>query len=57
VLGPNDIIVGIEVESLVDMPSIHGNQIRAIPGLQSTTSLVSFPEPYVIVRLGRDWGR
>jgi DNA-binding Lrp family transcriptional regulator len=44
VMGPYDIIVEIQVENLVDMPPILSNQIRAIPGVQSTTSLVSFPE-------------
>jgi DNA-binding Lrp family transcriptional regulator len=44
VMGPYDIIVEIQVENLVDMPPILSNQIRSIPGVQSTTSLVSFPE-------------
>jgi DNA-binding Lrp family transcriptional regulator len=44
VMGPYDIIVEIQVENLVDMPPILSNQIRAIPGVQNTTSLVSFPE-------------
>jgi DNA-binding Lrp family transcriptional regulator len=44
VMGPYDIIVEIQVENLMDMPPILSNQIRAIPGVQSTTSLVSFPE-------------
>jgi DNA-binding Lrp family transcriptional regulator len=44
VMGPYDIIVEIQVENLVDMPPILSNQIRAVPGVQSTTSLVSFPE-------------
>jgi DNA-binding Lrp family transcriptional regulator len=44
VMGPYDIIVEIQVNNLVDVPPILSNQIRAIPGIQSTTSLVSFPE-------------
>ncbi len=43
-MGPYDIIVEIQVNNLVDVPPILSNQIRAIPGIQSTTSLVSFPE-------------
>lgn len=44
VMGPYDIIVEINVASLADVPPILGSQIRTIPGIQSTTSLVSFPE-------------
>jgi DNA-binding Lrp family transcriptional regulator len=44
VMGPYDIIVEINVANLVDVPPILSTQIRAIPGIQSTTSLVSFPE-------------
>jgi DNA-binding Lrp family transcriptional regulator len=44
VMGPYDIIVEIDVPQLVDVPPILSNQIRGIPGIQSTTSLVSFPD-------------
>ena len=44
VMGPNDIIVEIDVANLVDVPPILSTSIRAIPGIQSTTSLVSFPD-------------
>lgn len=44
VMGPYDIIAEIEVANLVDVPPILSSQIRIIPGIQSTTSLVSFPE-------------
>jgi DNA-binding Lrp family transcriptional regulator len=44
VMGPYDIIVEIDVPQLVDVPPILSSQIRAIPGIQSTTSLVSFPD-------------
>ncbi len=44
VMGPYDIIVEIDVPNLVDVPPILSTQIRTIPGIQSTTSLVSFPE-------------
>lgn len=45
VMGPYDIIVEISAGNLVDVPPILSSSIRAIPGIQSTTSLVSFPEP------------
>jgi len=44
VMGPYDIIVEIEVPNLVDVPPILSTQIRTVSGIQSTTSLVSFPE-------------
>jgi DNA-binding Lrp family transcriptional regulator len=44
VMGPYDIIVEVETESLSEVPAILGSQIRSIPGIQSTTSLVTFPE-------------
>jgi DNA-binding Lrp family transcriptional regulator len=45
VMGPYDIVVEIEVNSLSDVPPILSDRIRAIPGIESTTSLVTFPEP------------
>ena len=44
VMGPYDIIVEIDVPTLVDVPPILSTQIRTIQGIQSTTSLVSFPD-------------
>jgi DNA-binding Lrp family transcriptional regulator len=44
VMGPYDIVVEIEVESLQEVPAILGERIRIIDGLQSTTSLVTLPE-------------
>jgi DNA-binding Lrp family transcriptional regulator len=44
VMGPYDIIVEIDVPTLVDVPPILSTHIRTVPGIQSTTSLVSFPE-------------
>ncbi len=44
VMGPYDIIVEIDVPNLVDVPPILSTKIRTVPGIQSTTSLVSFPE-------------
>ena len=44
VMGPYDIVIEIEVDSLSDVPPILSDKIRAIPGIESTTSLVTFPE-------------
>jgi DNA-binding Lrp family transcriptional regulator len=43
VMGPYDIVAEVEVEQLTDVPSVIIEQIRAIEGIQSTTSLVAFP--------------
>ena len=45
VMGPYDIIVEIEVADLAEIPPILGEGIRRIDGIESTTSLVAFPEP------------
>jgi DNA-binding Lrp family transcriptional regulator len=44
VMGPYDIVLEIEVESLSDVPPILSDKIRTIAGIESTTSLVTFPE-------------
>lgn len=44
VMGPYDLVVELEVNSLQDIPPILGDKIRPITGIQSTTSLVTFPE-------------
>ena len=44
VMGPYDIVIEIEVESLSDVPPILSDKIRVIPGIESTTSLVTFPD-------------
>jgi len=44
VMGPYDIDVEIEVESLQEIPTILGERIRTIDGIQSTTSLVTLPD-------------
>lgn len=44
VMGPYDIVAEIEVENLSDVPPILSDHIRTIPGVESTTSLVTFPE-------------
>jgi len=44
VMGPYDIVAAIEVENLQDIPPILGERLRAIEGIQSTTSLVTLPD-------------
>lgn len=44
VMGPYDIVAEIDVEELADVPPILSDHIRTIPGVESTTSLVTFPE-------------
>lgn len=44
VMGPYDVVIELEVESLSDVPPILSDRIRSIPGIESTTSLVTFPE-------------
>jgi DNA-binding Lrp family transcriptional regulator len=44
VMGPYDIVAEIEVENLSDVPPILSDRIRTIQGVESTTSLVTFPE-------------
>ncbi len=44
VMGPYDIVIELEVESLSDVPPILSDKIRGVPGIESTTSLVTFPE-------------
>ena len=43
VMGPYDIVVELETESLTDVPPILSDRIRTLDGIQSTTSLVAFP--------------
>jgi DNA-binding Lrp family transcriptional regulator len=43
-MGPYDIVVEIQVEDLSEVPSILSESIRSIPGVESTTSLVTFPD-------------
>lgn len=44
VMGPYDIVAELQAESLTEIPPILSDQIRAIDGVESTTSLVTFPE-------------
>lgn len=44
VMGPYDIVVELVVDSLSDVPPILQDRIRTLDGIQSTTSLVTFPD-------------
>ena len=44
VMGPYDIVAELDAPSLTDVPGILADQIRVVDGIQSTTSLVAFPE-------------
>ena len=44
VMGPYDIVAELEADGLTDVPPILSDRIRTIEGIQSTTSLVAFPE-------------
>jgi DNA-binding Lrp family transcriptional regulator len=44
VMGPYDIVVEIMADNLQEIPRILGDRIRPIEGVQSTTSLVTFPD-------------
>jgi DNA-binding Lrp family transcriptional regulator len=45
VMGPYDIVVELKVESLAEVAPVLSQRLRTIPGIESTTSLVTFPEP------------
>ena len=45
VMGPYDIVAEITVKDLSGIPAILSGQIRRLPGVESTTSLVTFPTP------------
>lgn len=44
VMGPYDIVAVIETETLQEIPGILADRIRTLDGIQSTTSLVVFPQ-------------
>ena len=44
VMGPYDIVAEIEADDLAQVPKILGEHIRTIEGVESTTSLVTFPD-------------
>jgi DNA-binding Lrp family transcriptional regulator len=42
VMGPYDIVAVIDVPELGDVPAVLGQRIRAIDGIESTTTCVTF---------------
>jgi DNA-binding Lrp family transcriptional regulator len=44
VMGPYDIVAVVDVPNLTDVPSVISRNIRAIEGIESTTTCVTFPE-------------
>ncbi len=44
VMGPYDIVAVVEVPNLSDVPAVISRHIRAVDGIESTTTCVSFPE-------------
>ena len=44
VMGPYDIVAVVEVPNLTDVPSVISRHIRAVDGIESTTTCVTFPE-------------
>ncbi len=44
VMGPYDIVAVIDVPTLTDVPAVISRHIRAVDGIESTTTCVTFPE-------------
>ena len=44
VMGPYDVVAELEGVGLTDLPPLVADTIRAMDGVQSTTSLVAFPQ-------------
>ena len=44
VMGPYDIVAMIDVPNLSDVPAVISKHIRAVEGIESTTTCVTFPE-------------
>lgn len=44
VMGPYDIVAVVEVANLTDVPSVISKHIRAVEGIESTTTCVTFPD-------------
>ena len=43
VMGPYDIVAVVDVANLSEVPSVISRHIRAVEGLESTTTCVTFP--------------
>jgi DNA-binding Lrp family transcriptional regulator len=44
VMGPYDIVAVVQVNSLTEVPAVISRHIRAVDGIESTTTCVTFPE-------------
>jgi DNA-binding Lrp family transcriptional regulator len=44
VMGPYDIVAVIDADNLTEVPSLISRHIRAVDGIESTTTCVTFPE-------------
>ena len=44
VMGPYDIVAVVDVPTLTDVPAVISRHIRAVEGIESTTTCVTFPE-------------
>jgi DNA-binding Lrp family transcriptional regulator len=44
VMGPYDIVAVVEVDNLSQVPQVISKHIRAVDGIESTTTCVTFPE-------------
>jgi DNA-binding Lrp family transcriptional regulator len=43
-MGPYDIVAVVDVPNLSDVPGVISRHIRAVEGIESTTTCVTFPE-------------
>lgn len=44
VMGPYDLVAVIDAPSITQVPSLISQHIRAVDGIESTTTCVTFPE-------------
>jgi len=44
VMGPYDIVAVIDADNLTEVPALISRHIRAVDGIESTTTCVTFPE-------------
>lgn len=44
VMGPYDIVAVIDADNLTEVPALISRHIRAVEGIESTTTCVTFPE-------------
>lgn len=44
VMGPYDIVAVIEASGITEVPPLISRHVRVVPGIESTTTCVTFPE-------------